>query len=46
VKRRARGPASAPAALGREVADALAQGGALEILDAVRRAEGPLEGSC
>lgn len=45
VKRRARGPAADPAALGRRLADDLARGGALEILEAVRGAQEPLEGS-
>jgi hydroxymethylbilane synthase len=45
VKRRARGPATDPATLGRRLADDLAHAGALEILDAVRSAQGPVEGS-
>jgi hydroxymethylbilane synthase len=45
VKRRDRGPASQPAALGRRVADELVRGGALEILDEVRSAHDPIEGS-
>ena len=45
VRARQSGPAADPAALGRRVADALARQGAAEILDAVRRAQGPVEGS-
>jgi hydroxymethylbilane synthase len=45
VKRRSRGPAVDAAALGRRLAEDLAQGGALTILDAVRSEEAPLEGS-
>ena len=45
IKRDARGPASDAAALGRRVADALADAGAAAILDEVRSAQGPVEGS-
>ena len=45
VKRSDRGPASQPTALGRRLADELVRGGALEILDQVRSAQGPIEGS-
>jgi hydroxymethylbilane synthase len=45
VKRRSRGPAAEAAALGQRLAEDLAQGGALVILDAVRGAQAPLEGS-
>jgi hydroxymethylbilane synthase len=45
IKRRARGPASDPAALGRRLADELTNSGAIEILDAVRDAQRPIEGS-
>jgi hydroxymethylbilane synthase len=45
IKRRATGPAAEPAALGRRLADDLVRGGALEILDAVRGVQKPVEGS-
>jgi hydroxymethylbilane synthase len=45
IKRRARGPASRPAELGQQVADELARAGATAILDEVRNASGPVEGS-
>jgi hydroxymethylbilane synthase len=45
VRRSARGPAGAPAALGRQLAAELSQAGAAEILDEVRSAQGPVEGS-
>jgi hypothetical protein len=45
VRREADGPASDPASVGTRLADALAQGGAGDILDEVRRAQGPVEGS-
>ena len=45
VKRHARGSVADPERLGRMLADELAHGGAVEILDAVRRATGPVEGS-
>lgn len=45
VRRRTRGPATDPEALGRRAAEELATGGAVAILDEVRRTEGPVEGS-
>ena len=39
IRRRARGPRSNPAALGQQLAEALAAGGANEILEEVRRAQ-------
>lgn len=45
ITRQARGPSSDPVALGEHVAAELARDGALEILDAVRRSQGPIEGS-
>jgi len=45
VKRRAQGPAAQPEDLGRRLAEELAKAGALEILDDVRSAQGPLQGS-
>ena len=45
VRRALRGETQDPESLGRRMADALAREGAAEILDAVRRAEGPVEGS-
>lgn len=45
VRRQARGPANDPEGLGRRVAEELANGGAVAILDEVRRAPGPVEGS-
>ena len=45
IKRHARGLASDPEGLGRRVAEDLANGGAVAILDEVRRAQGPVEGS-
>jgi hydroxymethylbilane synthase len=45
IKRQARGLASDPEGLGRQVAEELAKGGAVAILDEVRRAQGPVEGS-
>jgi hydroxymethylbilane synthase len=45
VRAHARGPSAEPEALGRQVAETLAQRGATAILDEVRRAQGPVEGS-
>lgn len=45
VKRMGRGPLSDPVALGREVAEELMRGGAMEILEVVRRSHGPVQGS-
>jgi hydroxymethylbilane synthase len=45
VRREAGGPASDAATLGRRLADELARGGATAILDEVRSAHGPVEGS-
>jgi len=45
IKRQARGLASDPEGLGRRVAEDLANGGAVAILDEVRGAQGPVEGS-
>lgn len=45
VRRALRGETQRPESLGRRMADELTRGGATEILDAVRRAEGPVEGS-
>jgi hydroxymethylbilane synthase len=45
VRREARGSASDAEGLGRRVADALAEGGAVDILDAVRHSEWPVEGA-
>jgi hydroxymethylbilane synthase len=45
VRRQARGPAGDPESLGRLVAEELAAGGAVAILDEVRRMQGPVEGS-
>jgi hydroxymethylbilane synthase len=45
VRRQARGSGDDPARVGAMLADALARGGATEILDEVRRAQGPIEGS-
>ena len=45
VRRELAGPASDPETLGRLIAAELARGGAIEILDDVRRAQGPVEGS-
>jgi hydroxymethylbilane synthase len=45
VRRDARGQTGDPAGLGRRVADALAEGGAVAILDEVRHAAGPVEGA-
>jgi hydroxymethylbilane synthase len=45
VRRELGGPTADPESLGREVADALARGGATDILDEVRRVQGPVEGS-
>ena len=39
IRRQARGPRSNPAALGQQLAEALAAGGANAILDAVRRGQ-------
>ena len=45
VRREATGPAADPESLGRQLADDLSRGGAREILDEVRRAQGPGERS-
>ena len=45
IKRRGRGPVSDPVALGRLMAEELTRGGAMEILDAVRGSQGPVQGS-
>lgn len=45
IRRQGRGAPADPAALGERVAAELARGGAIEILEAVRRNEGPVEGS-
>jgi len=45
VKRQARGPRSSASQVGVELADALARAGAIEILDEVRGARGPVAGS-
>jgi hydroxymethylbilane synthase len=45
VRRDARGPRTAAAALGRRVAEALMEGGASAILDEVRSSEAPVEGN-
>jgi hydroxymethylbilane synthase len=45
VRAQASGPASDPIVLGRRIAEDLAKQGAAEILDAARRATGPVEGS-
>jgi hydroxymethylbilane synthase len=45
IARRTRGPSSDPVGLGERMAAELMRGGAMEILDAVRRAQGPVEGS-
>ena len=45
VRREARAVASDPDSLGRRMADELSRGGAAQILDEVRRAQGPVEGS-
>jgi hydroxymethylbilane synthase len=45
VRRTVRGPSADPASLGRRLAEELARGGATAILDEVRRAQGPVEGS-
>ena len=45
VKRRIIGSANDPAAVGRALAEELAEAGATAILDEVRRAQGPVEGS-
>jgi hydroxymethylbilane synthase len=45
IKRRARGPASEAATLGRQLADEFARAGAAAILDAARCVPGPVEGS-
>jgi len=45
IKRRERGPASDPVALGRRLAEELRRGGAMEVLEAVQRSEGPVQGS-
>ncbi len=45
VRREASGAAGDPESLGRRLADDLARGGAKDILDEVRRAHGPVEGS-
>jgi hydroxymethylbilane synthase len=45
VRRELTGPSSDPESLGRRMADELARGGATAILDEVRRAQGPVEGS-
>lgn len=45
VKRTVKGPSADPASLGRQLAEELARGGATAILEEVRRAQGPVEGS-
>lgn len=45
LRRSARGPAADPNGLGRALAETLARAGATEILDEVRGAQGPVEGS-
>jgi porphobilinogen deaminase len=45
VKRSITGTAADPAAAGRALAEELARAGATAILDEVRRAQGPVEGS-
>jgi hydroxymethylbilane synthase len=45
LKRHGRAPLSDPSGLGRRLADELARAGATEILDSVRRAQRPVEGS-
>jgi hydroxymethylbilane synthase len=45
VKQHVTGGAADPAAVGRQLAEELARGGATAILDEVRRAQGPVEGS-
>jgi hydroxymethylbilane synthase len=45
VKRTVKGPSADPVSLGQRLADALARGGGSAILDGVRRAQGPVEGS-
>jgi hydroxymethylbilane synthase len=45
VRAQAAGPADSAASLGRRVAEDLAAQGARDLLDAARRAEGPVEGS-
>jgi hydroxymethylbilane synthase len=45
VRRETRGPAADPEALGARLAEELSRAGAQEILDDVRRTQGPVEGS-
>ena len=45
VRRQARGPVSDPVGLGERLAEELSAGGAAAILDEVRNAQGPVEGS-
>ncbi len=45
IRRQARGPASEPARLGQQLAETLASAGAMALLDEVRNAQGPVEGS-
>jgi hydroxymethylbilane synthase len=45
VRRQARGPVSDPVRLGQRLAEELAAGGATALLDEVRNAQGPVEGS-
>ena len=45
IKRQVTGAATDPEAAGRQLAEALAGAGATAILDEVRRAQGPVEGS-